>query len=157
MSAVKSGSATTGLILIAVGVLFLIGQRVDLGGSVWFLGIGAVFLIVYLGTRNYGLLIPGAILLGLGAGDALGSTQLGLGLGFFAIFALDSLVYRAGAESGSKVSHWWPLIPAVVLIAGPLLDQLPDARRWVRDWWPLALIALGVLILVRGRRRSATE
>jgi len=148
----KNGSAVAGLILIALGVVFLIGQRVDLGGAFWLICIGTVFVVAYLGTRSYGLLIPGGILLGLGTGEWLDHSQLGLGLGFISIFVIDCLVYRAGAATGAKLSHWWPLIPGVIIVIGPLLQEFRGIRRIVRQWWPLVLIGIGIYVLLQGRK-----
>ena len=70
----------------------------------------------YLYRGTYALLIPGGILLGLGLG-AIGErampgsvdfVAIGLSVGFLAIYVI-ALVYASR-------SHWWPLIPGVILI-----------------------------------------
>lgn len=63
------GSLTGGLVLIALGLAFLAMQLFEqIGGSVVLLSLGAAFLTAHLIYRVYGLLIPGCILFGLGAG-----------------------------------------------------------------------------------------
>ncbi len=150
-----------GLILIALGILFLVGQYFNAPGLI-LLFLGLVFLIPYVLTRSYGLLIPGCILAGLGIGilfqDALGrgdiTILLGLGLGFVAIFVVQLIV--AGA------SHWWPLIPGGILILAGLADALPQGQALLEKGWPLILILIGLIILAgafwntRGRGQPTT-
>lgn len=110
--------------------------------------------------RSYALLAAGSILTGLGAGillnDAIGGRGMaivsGLGLGFVAIFAIDAL-------RGLHEAHWWPLIPGTVLILTGLEIDTGTARAqtWLGDWWPLALLAIGVVLIVRvaGRPKAS--
>ncbi|MDP3702869.1 MAG: hypothetical protein Q8R78_00550 [Candidatus Omnitrophota bacterium] len=101
-----------GIVLIALGVLFLVGQRLDIGGEGVVAVIGLAFLTAYAFTRNYGFLVPGGIMTGLGIGiiyetllDANGApVLLGLGLGFTTIYVISRLRERMSAD-------WWPLIP----------------------------------------------
>src|SRR3970282_85933 len=82
-----------GLVLIALGVLFLLFQQVGVGGEAVVAVIGLVLLAGYAYTRNYGFLIPGGIMTGLGMGIILAARSpgggsaglLGLGVGFFRI------------------------------------------------------------------------
>ena len=134
-----------GLILIAVGLgfFFLRGDGVS-GTQTVAVVISAVFLVAYLLRRSYGLLVPAGILLGLGFGDLLefGSiddgTTFGLGCGFVFIYLVALLVERS--------SHWWPLIPGVVLILGSF-DNLRQIGSLLYEYWPLALVAVGLLII----------
>lgn len=141
------------LILISAGVLFLFDQfHIFAGfGDLVLLVIGGVFLYAYFNTRSghrIGFLIPGAILLGIGAGQVISDmpfvrsvtgdhvTALTMGLGFCLIWLLER-------------KHWWALIPGGVLMLGGLSSV-------VGNFWPLALIAIGVyLIYDQSRRRPA--
>jgi hypothetical protein len=141
------------LVLIGGGILFLLGPFnpfFDVGDMVVLL-LGAILLYAYWNTRSgyrVGFLIPGAIMLGLGAGmvasefSILGEggadfTVLGLGLGFCLIWALER-------------KHWWALIPGGILVLVGL-----SSISFLGSLWPLALIALGVYLLYeQGRRRS---
>ncbi len=150
-----------GLILIALGILFLVAQYFEAPGLI-LLFLGLVFLIPYVLTRSYGLLIPGCILAGLGVGilfqRALGrgdiTVLMGLGLGFIAIFVVQLIV--AGA------SHWWPLIPGGLLVLAGLAEALPQGQALIEKGWPLILILLGLLILAgtfwntRGKGQPST-
>lgn len=134
-----------GLILIALGVLFLVGR---LSGVIVLGGLGAIFIVAYLITRKYGWLIPGCILAGLGLGELLGWSSLGLGLGFIGIFVIDLIVRGK--------SHWWPLIPGVIITLDALGDRanvvIAPLRGFITSWWPLLLIAIGLLLLFQNRR-----
>ena len=135
-----------GLILIGLGVFFLLG-RTALSGALFLGGLGAIFLVAYLSSRNYGLLIPGCILAGLGVGELINWSSLGLGLGFIAIFVIDRLARGK--------SHWWPLIPGGIITISALTERggplIAPLRGLVDNFWPLLLIAVGLLLLFRRR------
>jgi hypothetical protein len=143
-----------GVILILLGVIFIIGQRLGVGGEGVVAAIGLAFLIAFAFTRNYGFLVPGGIMTGLGIGFVYQShvegggapILLGLGLGFVSIYALDAAGRRA-------VRGWWPLIPGAVLTLVGLLSA-SGSQGWlgiVGQWWPLALILVGGYLLLRPR------
>lgn len=149
---------TFAIILIVVGVgglaMQLLQPPADIGGWVVLLiGLGLLGAFTY--TRQYGYLIPGGIMTGLGAGIAIsesftfandeatgGVIVLGLGLGFVSIWAIGSIVRLAE-------NHWWPVVPggiltivgAALLIGGQAVDLL--------DYWGVAVVALGLFVLWR--------
>lgn len=146
---------TAGMILIGVGLGFFFLQRWQgAGTSTILLLIGAAFLVAYLLRRAYGLLVPAGILLGLGLGGLLEARFLddeavfGLGCGFVFIYVVALLVERN--------SHWWPLIPGVILILVGVND-MRSVTELVFDYWPLALVAVGLLLVfgVLGGDREA--
>jgi hypothetical protein len=136
-----------GLVLIALGLIFLFGQYFEFAPPFFILLLGLVFLGGYVATRSNGFLIPGCILSGLGAGllfarppfreDA--AVSLGLGIGFIAIYVVQRLV--------SGRAHWWSLIPGGLLLLAGVAETLPEGRLLVERGWPIALILLGLLIL----------
>jgi len=158
-----------GILLIGLGLVLLIGEFVELGGWVFMVGLGVVFLALYFALRNYSFLIPGCILVGLGIPIAFGEANLvqgeeaggwivvGLGLGFCAIWVIDTLFRR--------VSSWWPLVPGIILTlvgAGIVLNERgllsPQMLSLLERWWPLILVAIGLVILLQQlvrRRLSA--
>ncbi len=156
MSDRRSRRMSAGLILIAIGLgLFLIDRVEGIGEEAVLLIIGAAFLIAYFVRKNYGLLIPGCILLGLGIGNvgrgsflAFGeSSLLGLGFGFVAIYVI--------ARLNEGKSPWWPLIPGGVM----LVMAFPSSHRFVEylwSHWQLLLVLIGVLILI-GAFRGGEE
>jgi hypothetical protein len=146
--------------LIVLGALLLFSPF-DLGdifGSAIVLIIGLGFLYAYSQSHNFGFLVPGSILTGLGAGIVVetmsttsGWVPLGLGLGFCAIWFL----HRA---------HWWALIPGgIIALAG--LQDLVSSNGFLREvwpnwqfnsgnWWPLLLVLAGIWLIAA--RRNAT-
>ncbi len=157
-----AGQIAAGLALIALGGVLLFLERLESGdhAHLLFILIGGVFVAGYLYRRAFGLLVPGALLLGIGAGlffeDLRSGTfahgenvALGLGLGFVLICVV-SLLYE-------RRRRWWPLIPGGFLIVAGLPDFV-----WVDDvldFWPIAVMAVGVFLLFRGvasRQREGT-
>jgi hypothetical protein len=136
-----------GLILIALGLVFLFAQYLDNVPGILLTMLGLVFLIAYVASRSYGLLIPGCILAGLGIGllfdrPPLGTqvaAPIGLGLGFIAIFVVQLIVGRT--------SHWWPLVPGSILVLGGVAEAIPQAQELIAKGWPLILILIGLLIM----------
>jgi len=120
--------------------------------------IGLAFLTAYAFTRNYGFLVPGGIMSGLGIGiiyetllDANGApVLLGLGLGFITIYVISRLQGRMSAD-------WWPLIPGGILTTVGLFlaaDQT-GLLGTIGRWWPAALIIIGVFLIYRRRSEPA--
>jgi Na+/H+ antiporter NhaD/arsenite permease-like protein len=154
MTTPRHRRVTTGIVLIVIGTLLYVLNRVQgIGQSAILLVLGSLFLAGYLYRRHYGLLIPAGVLLGLGAGSLGAQTWfefgepalLGLGAGFVSIFLIALLVERK--------SHWWPLIPGGVLI----LLGLPETEQivhYVFDNWPLILVAVGLIILLSSLARQ---
>jgi hypothetical protein len=138
------------LIVLGALLLFTPFSLGDLFGSAIVLVIGLAFLYAYAQGRNVGLLIPGAILTGLGAGIVMesmgtgdGWVPLGLGLGFCAIWFL----HRA---------FWWALIPGgIIALAGlqdlvtsdSTLSTLFNGFHLSGGWWPLLLILGGIWLI----------
>jgi hypothetical protein len=148
---------TAGVVLVLIGLGFFLVQRLEtIGNEIIMLIIGAAFLVAYFYQKAYGLLIPAGILLGLGSGALLDGRfwwatdghQLGLGLGFLAIYVIAKLYQRE--------SHWWPLIPGVVLI----IIGVPRTAlifRFLYENWPLILVAIGLLVLIGAFRRPSSD
>lgn len=150
----KSSQMSAGLILIAIGLgLYAIDRVEGIGPEAVMLIIGIAFLVGYFVRKNYGLLIPGCILLGIGVGNvgqetflSFGeSSMLGLGFGFVAIYVIARLF--------EGKSHWWPLIPGGLV----LLMAVPMSQDWVEylwQHWQLLLVLIGVLIVIGAFRRG---
>lgn len=163
MNTTNRGSAIAGGVLIAVGVMIFAMQYASgFEEAVMLFAVGSIFLYFYFRHRKYGLLIPGCILMGLAlavVGDrgfyALGDfDQIGLGLGFLAIYVI--------AKAYQGRSHWWPLVPGGILVINGLLEGHAAVRRLLHDGWPLLLIAAGILLVARAlgmfeRREQTAE
>src|SRR6266508_1871641 len=150
----RDGSWVGGIVLVAIGVAFLLGQLLPNAGRFVPLLVGLIFLAVFLVTRSYGFLVPGGIVTGVGVGVVLAVEDQGrvggglflvsLGLGFIAIFIIGAL-FRLRAD------HPWPLIPGGILCPIGLITlagtRYGDAARYA---WPAALIVLGLMFVLRG-------
>lgn len=159
------GGWVGGVVLILLGVLLQVEAAYPgvLGGWAFLLVLGVLFLAAYLVDRQYGFLIPGCILAGLGVAVALvengvvSAAQEGgaitgiLGLSFLAIWLIDRLV------SGGRPAGWWPIIPGGILaVAGATL--FTDNEAWLQSigrWWPAIFIVIGVWILLERARRPS--
>lgn len=144
----------TGVVLVVLGVLLLAAQWLRIGAEGTVALVGVALLTAYALTGQYGFLVPGAILTGLGVGIVVeqrtqaggAAVLLGLGLGFVGITAVSRLRGRMPAD-------WWPLIPGGILTALGLL-LAAGQTGWLQAlgrWWPVVLIALGLYIIVRSR------
>lgn len=141
-----------GLALVIIGATLLALLQLGATGEVVVALVGAAFLVVYATTRLYGFLVPGGVLTGLGVGlvlestlDVRGGVLLSLAAGFGFVALLDRLA------GGRRDGGWWPLIPAGILVVIGL-SQVLGGWEALQRWWPLALVAVGVVSLVRAYR-----
>src|SRR3982074_1737757 len=123
-----------GVILIVIGAALFAVQLLHLDADVIVLIIGLVFATAFVGTRGYGLLIPAAILTGLGTGillEDIGSAPepgpLGRG----------TRVPRGAPQPG----RWWPLIPGTILMVVAVVSGAfgPEGERAIEQGWPVIL------------------
>ncbi len=163
MARARKSNLGFGVILVVVGAVLLVTRfALVQTAPAWLLGLGVGLALIAIVTPSYGALVGGMILLGLGAGMLLGDrgvgglsngswTLLGLGAGFIGIWVLALLLKLR--------SHWWPLVPGLVLIAvggARLYKQFvlipPPVMIALRTWWPALLVVAGVWMLVRALR-----
>jgi len=154
-----------GIVLVAIGLAALLSRAFGWAGAApTLLAIGAAFFAVSALSRFRGPLLPAGVLLGLGAGfllrDAVGdgapgwsSLLFGLGAGFLLVAAIDAGLGRRREPP--------PAIPGVILIvvalAGAAAGSVTLRELFLRiePFWPAALIAAGILLIVSARRRRA--
>lgn len=158
----NSGAYVGATLLIVIGLCALVA---NLWGSKYAaesipLAIGVAFLGAYALTRQYGFLVPGGILFGVGAGllasllikgtDGGPYVVIGGGIGFLLIFCVDMLMSRT-------TKRWWPVIPGglMVLVGAGTAGETQGLIRQFETWSPLLLITLGVLILVARLRQPS--
>jgi hypothetical protein len=145
----RNGAVWLGLVLVALGVIFLGDELlpgVRLASSLVFLAIGLGLLGLWLVRRRTAALYAGALLTALaipavlrdaGIADGGGWTTLFLGLGFLFI-ALVRYAERGG---------WgWQLWVGAILL---LLGAASTTAAFAQLGWPILLLVLGVLILAR--------
>jgi hypothetical protein len=161
----QRNAVIAGVMLIAFGVMSLWNQFFPLPdlGLLIVPGLGALFLLWGILTRQGGLLIPGGILSGIGAGiwfsqrlygnveDGGEGTAAVILIAFAAGWALITILSAVFTDE----TMWWPLIPGAILAfigvslftGGFLLNVVELVGRL----WPVALIVAGLIIIVRRR------
>ncbi len=164
-----------GVVIIGIGLFFLLAQYVpDIGRWIPLL-VGLAFLVAFLPKREYGYLIPGCIVSGVGVGIVLEGmvgepwsgavVLLSIAGGFIAIWVVSVLLRAAdkgwprGASEDAAKALWWPLIPGGILaLVGLVVLAEEGFESDLLSWWPLLIIGAGVVILLssllrRGGRR----
>ena len=159
----RNGALVGGAILITIGLFSLLENVFHMQWGLYFLPLLAViFLASGLLTRRPGLLIPGGILAGIGAG-ALAVDQFmpyvsdqARGGAFLLIFAAGWLVITLASMLIGRLMLW-PVFPAAflgltgaALLAGQTGLQLLTLFGY---FWPIVLIITGLYLVLR--RRSA--
>jgi len=145
-----------GVVLIGIGLLLLAGQLFEQNDWLILGVLAVVFLALYATTRKSGWVIPGMILGGLAIGLGFedygysvdgSSVLLGLAAGFLAIYAFNWLTHAK--------AQWWPLIPGTILgvIGISLAIGGTEMADTVAQWWPVALIVVGLAILFGSRQQ----
>ncbi|MEW6216877.1 MAG: hypothetical protein AB1543_04275 [Candidatus Bipolaricaulota bacterium] len=138
-------AAIPGCTLLGLALSALLGPGAGAWSGLAFLGsIGVGFAIVYLSDREqWWALIPAGALLTVGSVSALPDRGRGgaLFLGLAATFAVVALAPTTG---GRQTWAWFP--SAALAILGALL--VGGVRDLIGLLWPVALIAVGVLLIV---------
>lgn len=156
----KKQNYITGLALVLIGLFMFSVQYIqsEMLGLVILPGLGIIFLAWGLISRNFGLLIPGGILSGLGTGvflmegpfSAMNETNQGglVMLCFAAGWVLIALLSRFVGEK----FQLWPLIPGVLIgLTGAALfsgGKALEILNLVGKSWPLGLVILGLYLIL---------
>jgi hypothetical protein len=148
MHHVRTPELVAGLGLVVVGVALLVGIAVPGIERYVVLGVGLVILVFFLLTRSPAALIGGGIVSGVGVGIAFATLEPGrlggalflvsLGCGFLFVWLIGWILQM-------HETRIWPLIPGAVLV-------LVGASTMPGWGLPLTLIAIGMLVLLRGLR-----
>ncbi|HNX49765.1 MAG TPA: DUF5668 domain-containing protein [Thermoanaerobaculaceae bacterium] len=164
MARTRSKHLFLALVLIAVGGVLLATRFFPLDWTpALVLGLGIAFAGMAILQRSQGTLVTGMILLGLGAGMALGrAATLGIPVSNWMLLCLAGAffaIFVFGALLGTS-RHWWPLIPGVVLLVvggaqyASRLNFFPPAlESAARTWWPAALVLAGAILLFKAFRK----
>ena len=144
-----------GFTLIGIGAIVLLstaGMRGDWVPSILFLAIGFAFALIYFikPAENWWAIIPAgtmasiAVMLNLKSDGSAGVFMLGLGGTFV-------LVYVQGLARKLHDAFLWALIPASIMsvIGLFLLAGSEDRIASLVRLWPLGLIVIGVVMLLR--------
>ena len=154
-----------GAILITIGLVSLLQQFVHFdAGNLFLPMLAAIFLVAGIVSRRPGLIIPGGILAGIGAGAILiegpfstleDPTRGGV---FLLAFAGGLLLITLAALLINCVMLW-PLIPgAFMAVIGLALVAGQTGLQFLQlagVGWPIILIGLGIYLVFR--RRELTK
>ena len=137
-----------GGIMLVLGVIPLLTlvTRGEVIGTFVMWAIAAPFFVVYvLNRQQWWALIPGGVLFVIGLMPLLATTQLHgqfiAGVFFIGLAGVFGLLYLVNV---GKPDMFWPVYPAAVLLAVGI-----GVMAFGQNWWPLILIALGVVLLLR--------
>ena len=151
-------SLTLGVVLLFLGAFFLLSRAFRFSGpGVILLLLGTVFLALSALRGFRGPVLPGGILLGLGAGFLLraplewlfprwATIVLGLGAGFLLVAGLDAI-------TGHRARRPSPLMPGLILVVVALFGMLAQQTAIrnllgeLQNLWPWALVAVGAVLV----------
>jgi hypothetical protein len=150
--AVKRGSFWWALIpggimtVLAVIPILTTGVSGEIIGAFVMWVVAIPFWVVYLANRrNWWAIIPGGVLFVIGLMPLLSSSRVpGTFIGgifFIGLAAVFGLVYLPNLRDPQM---FWAVYPAGVLLAVGI-----GVMAFGQNWWPLVLIALGVILLIR--------
>jgi hypothetical protein len=150
-----------GALLVAIGLLVLLAQNIkgESLGLLFLPALGGLFLVAGIIGRQAGFIIPGGILTGIGLGviftqsPQFANPETAQGGVFFMGFALGWFLIAVLSKLFTPETQWWALIPGAIMaliggglmLGGAALNVLEFAGRW----WPLILVGLGLVIIVR--------
>ena len=175
MSSSQRSALVGGVLLIALGIIFLIGQAAPgmwswvnaFSWPLFVVGAGLLLLIIGVLTNTPGMAVPACIVGGIGlllywqnkTGDwASWSYAWALIPGFVGIGTIVTGLWQ-GKWADVRGGLWLIAISAILFVVfGSLLGGLFGGSLGIlAQWWPLALIAVGVLSLIDyvARRRTA--
>lgn len=155
------GRIVAGIALIAIGAVALLAQLTNWSILGWIIlpTLALIFLAWGLLTHNFGLIIPGGILGGLGLGlfsmvGPLSSLVAGAQPGVFMLcFAAGWALITLLSPITSDRVHWWPLIPGAIigliglfLLGGGFTWAIMQLTGYA---FALVLIGIGVYLLLR--------
>jgi hypothetical protein len=162
MDARRRSGLGGGILLIALGVLFLVIQLVPslrdmiYTADSWpliIIGVGLLFFVIGIVTGAYGMSVPAAVIGGIGGllyyqnatGDwASWAYAWALIPGFSGVGTLvDGLLSRRRAEIRSGL---WLVVISIIMFV--VFASFLGGPAILGTYWPVALIVLGVLILV---------
>lgn len=161
VSTERRNTLVGGALLVAIGLLALLAQNIktETLGLLFLPALGGLFLVAGIVGRQVGFIIPGGILTGIGLGAILTQnpqiavTDSAQGGVFFMGFALGWFLITMLSKVFTHETQWWALIPGtiMVLIGGALMlgGAALNVLEFAGRRWPLILVALGLVIIVR--------
>lgn len=140
-----------GAVLVVVALAALLDRYTEVNfGLIAPLALGVGFLVWSLIAREWGLLIPGGVLVGIGAGMVM-QRVVNAGAAwdqalFFWCFAAGWGLIWALSRAFFRRNVMWPLIPGGIMLVlgfGQLWQgEMQTVWRSVSTWWPFLLLAV---------------
>ncbi len=157
----RNGALIGGAILISIGLFSLVENIFHMSWGLYFLPfLAVIFLAAGLYTRRPGLLIPGGILAGIGAGAIVVDqympylTDQARGGAFLLVFAGGWLLITLASLVIGRLMLW-PLFPAAFLgLTGAALTAGQTGLQILHYYgyfWPIVLIVIGLYLVFRRR------
>jgi NhaP-type Na+/H+ or K+/H+ antiporter len=131
---------------LAVITILSLGVPGEVIGTLVLWAIALAFWIVYLvNRRNWWAIIPAGPLTVIGLMPLLSLSDVPVqftgGVFFLGLSAVFGLIYLVNRRDPQM---FWPVYPAAVLLAIGI-----GVSVFGQNWWPLVLVALGVVLLAR--------
>jgi hypothetical protein len=155
----RPGLPWIGIFLVIFGGLLLLEQvapELRAAGSLVVLAFGLAFLVSWIANRRMSALYVGAVVTALSLAAALTDLNVITGEGWGTLFLGIAFVGIAAVRAAGGGGLGWQAIfgGLLVVIGGSTvashLAGVPDASRLV---WPLVIVVLGLLLLIRGTSR----
>lgn len=163
----RRNALATGLILIIIGTALLFAPYLNFG--YYFMAVlGVIMLALGVFTREEGWIIPGGVVSGIGLGIITTASPLSASFGeiesggiFLLSFAAGWFIIPLFSVLFTKGRNFWAFIPGSIMAAIGSLILLKDvggmaALELISKFWPVILIIIGLVILVKGFRKSDT-
>ena len=169
----RQSSLVGSVALILIGVAALIFPQLPSGSLRVLLPlvVGVILLSWGIAVRNTGLITFGSILGGFGLGLFLvgvpfreQSSSVRGGIFWLAVAAGWLLIPVVGAAAARQPQRW-AFIPGGLFVAlgvamflgttfADIVNLHVQFSVWLNNWWPLLLIGIGVLLLVKSQTRK---
>lgn len=153
----RSGLPWIGIFLLVFGALLLIQQlypEAKSAGSLVVLAVGLAFLIKWAIDRGTGSLYAGAIITALAVPGVIEATGFGgEGLGTFSLGVAFLFIALVRLASGGGWG-WQAVFGGLLALLGGMTLLTPEVSGLIV---PAALVALGILLIVRGGIRGGAR
>ena len=139
-----------GIFLVVFGALLLLQQAFPTfkeAGSLLFLAVGVAFLVSWAVNRGTSALYLGSIISALAAPGLLEAANIISGPGVGTLCLGVAFLFIALVRAGSRAGWGWQAVLGALLVAiGGSSLAIPGISGLI---WPLLLVILGVMVLVR--------
>lgn len=157
----RAGIPWIGIFLVVFGGLLLLQQvapELNQAGDLVALAIGVAFLVSWIANRSTAALYVGAIITALTLPDVLAGVHvIDGGEGWGTLFLGIAFLAIAGIRAAQRGGWGWQLVfgGLLALSGGSTVARHVSGFPAIGQYaWPIALIVLGLLLVMRGGLRS---